>query len=112
MKTKILDILGASAALLCLIHCIAFPVLMIVPFGISHNAFIDLFFFVIGVFIVFRITKKTKSITLRILFWSSILLIGISVGLDFMFHIHSELILAGAAGLITAHILNFKNHKH
>ncbi len=62
MKTKIIDILGASAAIICLIHCVAFPLLMIVPLGISHNAYIDLFFFIIGTAIVFRITKKQKTV--------------------------------------------------
>lgn len=112
MKTKILDILGASAAFICLIHCVAFPILMIIPLGISHNAYIDLFFFIIGAIIVFRITKKVEKPWFRWLFWASIFTIGISVGLDLLFHFHSELILAGALGLITAHLLNFKNHKH
>jgi|GEM_PF-5601353 len=44
MKSKILDAVGISAAVLCLIHCIAFPLLMIMPLGISHNPFIDLTF--------------------------------------------------------------------
>ncbi len=112
MKTKILDILGASAAFICLIHCVAFPLLMVVPLGISHNAYIDLFFFIIGTIIVFWITKKVENRKLRLLFWASILTIGISVGLDLVFHFHSELILIGAFGLITAHLLNFKNHIH
>lgn len=112
MKTKILDILGASAAFICLIHCVVFPLLMIVPLGISHNAYIDLFFFIIGTAIVFRITKKVEKRWLRWLLWASIFTIGISVGLDLLFHFHSELIILGALGLINAHLLNFKNHKH
>lgn len=112
MKTKILDVLGASAAIICLIHCVVFPLLMIAPLGISHNAYIDLFFFIIGTAIVFRITKKIENPKLRWLFWASIFTIGISVGLDLIFHFHSELILVGALGLITAHLFNFKNHKH
>lgn len=112
MKTKILDILGTSAAFICLIHCVAFPLLMIVPLGISHNAYIDLFFFIIGTAIVVRITKEVEKRWLRWLFWASIFTISISVGLDLLFHFHSELIILGALGLITAHLLNFKNHKH
>ncbi|MDN5479404.1 MAG: MerC family mercury resistance protein, partial [Chryseobacterium sp.] len=48
MKSKILDAVGISAAVLCLIHCIAFPLLMIIPLGISHNPYIDMAFLVIG----------------------------------------------------------------
>lgn len=112
MKTKILDYIGISAALLCLIHCIIFPLLMIIPLGISHNPYIDLMFLLVGATVVFRITKNIGSRWLKFLFWGSIVLIGISIGLDFIFHIHSELIFAGAAGLIIAHFINFKKHKH
>ncbi|WP_294203246.1 MerC domain-containing protein [uncultured Chryseobacterium sp.] len=112
MKTKIFDYIGISAAVLCLIHCILFPLIMIIPLGISHNPFIDLAFLIIGTIMVFRITKKIDTTWLKVLFWSSIALIAISVGLDFIFHLHFELIYPGAAGLIIAHLINFKNHKH
>lgn len=112
MNSKILDFIGISAATLCLIHCIIFPLLLVVPLGISHSPLIDLIFLVIGVTVVFRITKTIRSVGLKILFWTSISLISLSVGLDFIFHLHSGLIYFGAAGLITAHIINFKNHKH
>ncbi|WP_294297260.1 MerC domain-containing protein [uncultured Chryseobacterium sp.] len=112
MKTKILDYIGISAAVLCLIHCIIFPLLMIIPLGISHSPIIDLLFMMVGAIVVFRITKTTESVLLKVFFWASITLIAISIGLDLIFNVHSELIFIGAAGLIIAHIINFKNHKH
>lgn len=112
MKSKILDAVGISAAVLCLIHCIAFPLLMIIPLGISHNPYIDLAFLVIGAVVVYRVTKHMASFRLKFLFWASIILISISVFADFIFEIHIPLIYVGAAGLIAGHIINFKNHKH
>jgi len=112
MKSKILDAVGISAAVLCLIHCIVFPLLMIIPLGISHNPYIDLAFLIIGAVVVYRVTKKIASNGLKFLFWFSIILISISVLADLIFEIHIPLIYAGAAGLITGHIINFKNHKH
>ncbi|UWX61809.1 MerC domain-containing protein [Chryseobacterium oranimense] len=112
MKSKILDAVGISAAVLCLIHCIAFPLLMIVPLGISHNPFIDLIFLIIGAVVVYRVTRNMARNWLKFLFWSSIVLIAVSVLADLIFEIHIPLIYVGAAGLITGHILNFKNHKH
>lgn len=112
MKTKILDLIGISAAVLCLIHCIIFPLLMVVPLGISHNPYIDLAFLLAGTAVVLKITRNIRSTALKLLFWASVALIAISISLDFIFHIHSELIYAGATGLITAHLINFKNHKH
>ncbi|SMC35083.1 MerC domain-containing protein [Chryseobacterium sp. YR221] len=112
MKSKILDAVGISAAVLCLIHCIVFPLLMIIPLGISHNPYIDLAFLIIGALVVFRIMRQITNRRLKFLFWASILLISISVLADFIFEIHIPLIYVGAAGLITGHIINFKNHKH
>jgi len=112
MKSKILDAVGISAAVLCLIHCIAFPLLMIIPLGISHNPFIDLTFLIIGGVVVYRITKNMPWNRLKFLFWISIALIAVSVLTDLIFELHIPLIYAGAAGLITGHIINFRNHKH
>ncbi|WP_223607831.1 MerC domain-containing protein [Chryseobacterium sp. OSA05B] len=112
MKSKILDAVGISAAVLCLIHCIAFPLLMIIPLGISHNPYIDLAFLVIGAVVVYRVTRRMTSRWLKLLFWASIVLISVSVLADFIFEVHIPLIYAGAAGLIAGHIINFKNHKH
>ncbi|AZA83697.1 MerC mercury resistance protein [Chryseobacterium lactis] len=112
MKSKILDAVGISAAVLCLIHCIIFPLLLVIPLGISHNPYVDLAFLLIGAGVVFRVTRQITNRWLKGLFWLSIVLISISVGTDLIFEIHIPLIYAGAAGLITAHIINFKNHKH
>lgn len=112
MKSKILDAVGISAAVLCLIHCIVFPLLLIVPLGISHNPYIDLAFLCIGTVVVFRVTKKITNRWLKFLFWISVTLIFISVLTDLIFEIHIPLIYLGTAGLIAGHIINFKNHKH
>ena len=112
MKSKILDAVGISAAVLCLIHCIVFPLLLIVPLGISHNPYIDLVFLFIGAVVVFRITKKIEKQWLKCLGGVSLALIFISILADFLFEVHLPLIYMGAAGLITGHLITFKNHKH
>lgn len=112
MKSKILDTIGISAAVLCLIHCIIFPLLMIIPLGISHNPYVDLAFLLIGAVVVFRITRSMTQRWLKFLFWLSIAFISISVMADLIFEVHIPLIYLGAAGLISGHIINFKNHKH
>lgn len=112
MKSKILDVVGISAAILCLIHCVAFPLLMIVPLGISHNPFIDLAFLVTGAIVVYRISKKTRIKWLKALFAVSLLLISVSVFADMIFEVHLPLMYFGAAGLIAGHLINFNHHKH
>jgi len=112
MKSKILDAVGISAAVLCLIHCIVFPLLLVVPLGISHNPYIDFAFLLIGAVVVYRVTRTIKNRRLQFLFWASLFLISVSVLADFIFEIHLPLIYLGAAGLITGHLINFKKHKH
>jgi len=112
MKSKILDAVGVSAAVLCLIHCIVFPLLMVIPFGLSHNPYIDLAFLLIGTVVVWRITRKIRSKGLKGLFWISIVLISISVFADLIFEVHLPLIYIGAVALISAHLINFRSHNH
>ncbi|UZT99194.1 MerC domain-containing protein [Chryseobacterium fluminis] len=112
MKSKILDVVGLSAAALCLIHCIVFPLLMVIPLGISHNPLVDLAFLIIGAVVVYRISKKTQHTWLKVLFAVSILLISVSVFADLFFEIHLPFIYFGAIGLITGHLINFNHHKH
>jgi len=112
MKSKMFDLLGISAAVLCLIHCLLFPVLMIIPFGFAYDAYIDLGFLLIGTAVVYNVTRGITSKSLKIAFWSAIGLIAMSVLLHILLHVHNPLIYVGAAVLITAHLINFKNHKH
>ncbi|ASK28917.1 MerC mercury resistance protein [Chryseobacterium sp. T16E-39] len=112
MKSKILDAVGISAAVLCLIHCIVFPLLIIIPLGISHNPYVDLAFLLIGTVVVYRLTKRISKSWLKWLFWISILLISVSVFVDLIFEVHIPLIYFGAAGLIAGHIINFRQHQH
>ncbi len=112
MKAKILDAIGASAAALCLVHCLVFPFLMILPFGLTHNPIIDICFLFIGSVVVYKITTKRISKWLKLLFWGSIFLIFVSIIIDIIFHVHTPLIYFGAVGLISGHVINYKEHKH
>lgn len=109
-KTKYFDFLGLSAALLCLVHCLVFPLLIFIPLGISHNPYIDLLFLSLGIWSVYKTGKSSKSIGVKFLLWTGILLISISVGMDIFLHKHSPLMYAGAMALIAGHLINLKKH--
>ncbi|AWG25649.1 MerC domain-containing protein [Flavobacterium kingsejongi] len=111
-STASFDILGISSATLCLIHCLAFPLLTLIPLGVSHNPWIDLAFAAIGVFAVAKITKKSHVMAVKVILWSSITLILASVIADLLIHHHSNLMYVGATGLIIGHFINFRAHKH
>lgn len=108
--TPFYDILGISSATVCLVHCLVFPLLTILPLGLSHNPFIDLIFAMIGLFAVFKIIKKSDLLVSAILIISMIL-IWISVLADLFLEIYLNLIFIGGTGMIIGHFLNFKSHK-
>jgi len=104
------DILGISSASVCLVHCLLFPLLTILPFGLNHSPYIDLIFALIGLFAIVKIIKKTNIIISGVLILS-IALILISVLAEILFEIHLDLILIGGVGMIIGHFLNYKSHK-
>ena len=104
------DILGISSATVCLVHCLVFPLLTILPLGLSHNPFIDLLFASIGLFSIFKIMKKSNLWVSGILI-VSMALIWISVLSELILDIHLDLIYFGGIGMIAGHLLNYKSHK-
>ncbi len=113
MKPKKLDILGIFAASLCLLHCLLFPLLFVVPMRVSHNPFVDLFFLLIGIFAVYRLTLTMQFGLIKSLLWVGIGIITLSVMLQMFWAIHTPLIYIGATTLIITHLINFNfNHKH
>lgn len=108
--TIIYDILGISSAGICLIHCLVFPLLTILPLGWIHNPFIDLLFATIGLFAIIKITKDSNLLVITILI-ISMALIWISVLCELLLDLHTNLIFIGGTGMIIGHFLNYRNHK-
>jgi len=108
--TPFYDILGISTTTVCLVHCLVFPLLTMLPLGLSHNPFIDLIFSVIGLFAILKIIKKSNLLVSTILI-ISMMLIWISVLADLFLEIHLNLIFIGGTGMIIGHFLNYKSHK-
>lgn len=108
----VLDVLGISSATLCMIHCLLFPLLSIIPLGFSNNHWVDTFFACIGMFVVSKILMSNASLKVKIILGVSILFIVVSVTLEILFNFNSYLLYIGGIGMIIGHSLNYKNHKH
>lgn len=107
-----LDILGISSASLCLVHCLIFPVLSIIPTGFSHNHWIDVFFACIGMFVVSKITMSNAIIKVKLLLILSISAVAIGVILEIIWNLNTPLVLIGGVGMIIGHLVNYKlNHR-
>ena len=66
-SSSILDIFGISSATVCLAHCLIFPLLSILPFGFTHNHWIDVAFACIGIFVVSRIVFSDAKQFIKII---------------------------------------------
>ncbi|KQB41222.1 MerC family mercury resistance protein [Flavobacterium aquidurense] len=110
-STPFYDILGISSATICLVHCLVFPLLTILPLGLSHNPFIDLLFATIGLFAIVKIIKKSNLLISSILI-ISMALIWISVLSEIILDIHLDLIFIGGIGMIIGHLVNYRIHKN
>ena len=106
-----MDILGISSAGLCLVHCLIFPLLSILPLGLSHNPYIDLVFATVGLWAVLNIIKKA-SLLVSLLLLTSISLILLSVFIDGFLDYHTNLMIIGGIGMILGHLTNYSNHKN
>ncbi|MET3028850.1 MULTISPECIES: MerC domain-containing protein [unclassified Flavobacterium] len=111
ISTSFYDILGISSATICLVHCLIFPLLTILPLGLSHNPIIDLLFASIGLFAILKIIKKSSLLVSSILV-VSMALIWISVLTELLLDIHLDLIYFGGFGMIIGHLINYKLHRN
>ncbi|GGF27525.1 MerC domain-containing protein [Flavobacterium limi] len=108
--TNFYDILGISSAAICLVHCLIFPMLTILPLGLSHNPFIDLVFAFFGTFAVSKIIQKSNILISAVL-TVSMTLIWISILSELFLDFHLHLIYFGGIGMIIGHLMNYKWHK-
>jgi len=111
-KTKYLDLLGLSSATLCLIHCLVFPIITIIPIGIIHNHWIDLFFALLGLYAIIQIIKTKSPNYIKIVLSIAMGIIIGSIVYSIVTHNHTNWLYVGGIGMVVGHTLNFNHHKH
>lgn len=107
-----LDILGISSASLCLVHCLVFPILSIIPLKFSDNHWIDVFFACIGMFVVSKIIMSNVIKKVKLILILSISAVVIGVILEILWNLNTPLVLIGGCGMIVGHYLNYKWHSN
>lgn len=112
MRDKYYDMIGVYAAFLCLIHCVLGPILFLLPLGLSHNPIIDCAFLMLGIIPVYKVLLSKASVYIKILLVIFFGFIAFSIAMEVLFHKDSFLIYIGTIGIISCHLINYKNHKH
>ncbi len=112
MKSKSFDVLGVLSASLCVLHCLAFPLLFVFPVPGGHGAWIDLAFLGLSTLAVVRVSRGSTRSFIKYLLLAGLGMTATFVALDIWLHIHTYLNYLGAGTLIVAHLINFRDHKH
>lgn len=120
MKKYFYDYLGIAGSGMCLIHCLAMPILFFVQNSFAkdllkgldlENIYLDYLFVLLCFFAVFSVTKHSDSWKINASFWLFFTLFSISVLFEEDFE-HLDFLGYGASlGLIITHIININHEK-
>lgn len=119
------DFMGISASILCLIHCLAFPVLISLGFIFSpvdnhthehdHVHFdwhwMDFLFVALAIWAVYNAVKSTQSKSIKIALWIAVSIFSVGVLLHDVFSWMLYISLLASIGLVIIHIINWKYHR-
>ncbi len=112
------DFLGITSSILCLLHCLAFPVLLSVgylfSFSISgHWHTLDYLFIVLGTVAAWASARKTPIPAIKLAFWITIFIFSLSILLHDLWAGMIYLSAGTSFLLIGLHTYHWKSHlKH
>lgn len=122
LSSQSADILGISASLLCMIHCLAFPVMIslgyIFKFSDDHDHvhehwhWMDYFFVILAIWAVYNAAKNTHSKRIKIALWIGVLFFSIAILLHDLNPFMIVISIAASLALLIIHIINWKYHKN
>lgn len=106
------DYIGILGSALCIVHCVAMPVLALgSSLGHEHHAHIgflslDYFFILVNAVAVYFATRDHKSVFVKVLLWSALLIFAVSLVFEERHIIFQWLGYFGSALLIIGHLIN------
>ncbi|AFL82680.1 MerC mercury resistance protein [Belliella baltica DSM 15883] len=127
ISTQSADLMGISASLLCLIHCLVFPVFISLGFIFSpsenhihdHNHehvhfdwhILDYLFILLAIWAVYNAVKSTQSKSIKIALWIAVSIFSIGVILHEIFDWMIIISFLSSVGLVIIHVINWKFHR-
>jgi hypothetical protein len=115
MKKSFYDYLGITGSGLCLIHCLAMPVLFFIQNSFAkdflkgldlENIYLDYLFVLLCFCAVVVVTRNSNSRKINVSFWLFFLLFSISVLFEEDIEYLNFLGYGASLGLIITHIIN------
>lgn len=116
------DMMGISASVLCMIHCLAFPVMVSLGYMARysddhahdhiHWHWMEYFFITLAVWAVFNAAKNTHSKRIKIALWTTVFIFSFAILLHDWNPWMMAVSIAASISMIIIHIINWKYHKN
>lgn len=111
------DYIGITGSVLCLIHCMITPVLLMTTTALRHEHLhigylsLDYVFIGVNVAAVYFATKNNRSMPVKRALWGFLILFAIGIVFENVSEGFQLLGYAASAGLVMTHLVNIRQHR-
>jgi hypothetical protein len=113
-NSKKSDLFGIISSLLCILHCILLPFLvlggMMAEEWVAHSQWMDVIFIALAFVAVYLTTRRMQNRLIRNAMWFCILWFSVSVLLHHHTHLALYSSLLASGSLVVLHSINFRRH--
>lgn len=111
------DYIGIAGSVLCLVHCVSAPVLVMTS-TLFHDTMLrtgflslDYVFIAVNIVAVYFAARQQTSSVIRTALWSCLFLFAVGLLLEEVSPLFEYMAYAASAGLVVSHLLNLRQHR-
>jgi len=102
------DLLGMANSMLCLVHCLAMPLLISLGTGFLGHPMVELLFITLSAWAVQGAVRNAQN-RMKIVLWSLWAVFAGALVLEHFSHAFEWIGLAASAGLVLGHAMNYRD---
>ena len=111
------DYVGITGSILCIIHCLITPILLVTSNVFQHDALrvgylsLDYVFIGVNIVAVYFATRHYAAPAVRVALWSFLTVFAVAVLLEDVNSFFEYLGYAASFGLVSTHLINIRQHR-
>ena len=111
------DYIGITGSVLCVIHCMAAPILVMTAGFLRDDTLrigflgLDYVFIAVNIVAVYFATRHHTSPAIRLALWSFLALFAVSLLLENVSPLFEYTAYIASAGLVISHLINLRQHR-
>lgn len=111
------DYIGITGSVLCIIHCLITPILLVTSSALQHSALrigylsLDYVFIGVNIIAVYFATRHYAPLLIKRSLWGFLGLFSIALLLEDTAPAFQYIAYAASAGLVITHLLNIRQHR-